>query len=454
MARHCTSKMFQKNNILVLEDSEHSFLILGKDLMESIRGSSPDEGVSDCDYRDEQSAVSSVSNCNCNTATDNKVDLLLKAEQKNVEGSENNTVMQEHEYEKKITTFQDEVALALRETSKNRRMLRSVGGSIDEIDSALDYMEQSVHSTIYLTSAEMSRSSATVETQAAISSMEKASVSASIESLIQDAMNETEEQWRGTSWDQTEFSAADSRKLQDHLQKRNTSDVDPRDLEIMHLKLMNKALREQNERLKNKVRGCSIELENSKLKEEMVNLNQQLESLGNIEDVFSEIMTQLETYEKIIDVLRDENLTKDFRAIKIENDALLMEKNKWSEERGSLHESNKLLKYELKLTEEKCEILKQEIDLLRTKSGTIQVDLDNTKAELAEARRTISELQAQNSDLQETEISADVYNSRIEKQEIDILRLRATEKSYLCQIELLTDENKILRDYINHTFLN
>ncbi|OXU16827.1 hypothetical protein TSAR_004644 [Trichomalopsis sarcophagae] len=370
MARQCTAKMFQQNNILVLEDSEHSFLILDKDLMESIRGSSPDEGVFDCDYNDEQymSALSSVSNYDCNTATDNEVDQLLK-EQKNVEESENNTVMQEHEFEKKIAMFHDETALALREMSENRRMISSVRGSIDEIDRALDYVEQSIHSTIYLKSAEMCRSSATVETQADFSSVETESwVVASIEALIQDDMNETD------------FSA-DSRKLQDHLQKRNTSDVDPRDLEIMHLKLMNKELKEQNERLKNK------------------------------------------------DYVEPFSLC--------------------------LHaESNKLLKYELKLNEEKCEELEKEIFLLRTKASTIQVDLDNTKAELAEARKTISELQTQNSDLQKTqEISADVYNNRIEKQEIDILRFRATEKSYLYQIELLTAGNEILRDYIIHKFL-
>lgn len=44
------SNIFQKRNILILEDSEHSFLVLGKDIMKSLRGSSPDEGVSDCDY--------------------------------------------------------------------------------------------------------------------------------------------------------------------------------------------------------------------------------------------------------------------------------------------------------------------------------------------------------------------------------------------------------------------
>lgn len=40
------SKLIQKSNILVFEESDQSYLVLGKDILGSIRGCSPDEGVS------------------------------------------------------------------------------------------------------------------------------------------------------------------------------------------------------------------------------------------------------------------------------------------------------------------------------------------------------------------------------------------------------------------------
>lgn len=44
------SSIFDKDNSLNLDDSEESFVILDKDVVESLRSSSPDEGVSECDY--------------------------------------------------------------------------------------------------------------------------------------------------------------------------------------------------------------------------------------------------------------------------------------------------------------------------------------------------------------------------------------------------------------------
>lgn len=158
--------------------------------------------------------------------------------------------------------------------SENRDLLRSVKGSIDDIDRAMDYVERSFtldalspiastrtwDSSSLLESPKRAKMIQTPRTEIQSVSEETESIIATVENQKTDAetrqaavSDETEKLLVETNKAQPGF-IEDSSKLQDHSQKTNTSDIDPRDLEIMQLKMMNETLKEQIERLEENVR--------------------------------------------------------------------------------------------------------------------------------------------------------------------------------------------------------
>ncbi|XP_016839862.1 uncharacterized protein LOC100678181 isoform X2 [Nasonia vitripennis] len=401
------------DDTLNFNDIEKSFVILQKDV-ESIRASSPGEGMSECDYSDQLSIFSSIS-CR-NTENDSREILREKKQLRN-------------ERFERIAMYQKEVFSALHELT---RKLDSLKASSDEPNNGID---SSVNSSD--------------------NSLNRVDTIAQTETMLDDD-SEQESEVSRKSFDSIETSMTRTQCV-----SAETESVAPHGVEADTLSAVGTLCMSTEPEVQ---RTTEIATESIKFQapntlmarssasaEHLANAGISLSAIEDLDKIMDQQTMELldrervvkKTLEKEALLLRENctELTINLEAVKGENDALHMEMDEWSEERERLYELNKLLKCKLESKEEEYEMLKSEIDLLRTKSGTIQVDLDNTKAELAEARRTISE------------ISADVYNNRIEKQEIDILRLRATEKSYLCQIELLTDENKILRNYIDR-FLN
>ncbi|XP_008213313.1 uncharacterized protein LOC100678181 isoform X1 [Nasonia vitripennis] len=434
------------DDTLNFNDIEKSFVILQKDV-ESIRASSPGEGMSECDYSDQLSIFSSIS-CR-NTENDSREILREKKQLRN-------------ERFERIAMYQKEVFSALHELT---RKLDSLKASSDEpnngIDSSVNSSDNSLNRVDTI---------AQTETMLDDDSEQESEVSRKSFDSIETSMTRTQcvsaetESVAPHGVEADTLSAVGTLCMSTEPEVQRTTEIATESIKFQAPNTLMARSSASAEHLANAgISLSAIEGKKSCILPDSSFTVQDLTERGKKERDFNnklcedldKIMDQQtmelldrervvkKTLEKEALLLRENctELTINLEAVKGENDALHMEMDEWSEERERLYELNKLLKCKLESKEEEYEMLKSEIDLLRTKSGTIQVDLDNTKAELAEARRTISE------------ISADVYNNRIEKQEIDILRLRATEKSYLCQIELLTDENKILRNYIDR-FLN
>lgn len=104
--------------------------------------------------------------------------------------------------------------------SENRDLLRSVRGSIDDIDMAMDYMEQSVLSFSPTESTRTRKSS--LSSDLTLVSLRSAEMTQTPATKTQSASVETE----------SIIFFADSRKLQDYSQKTNASDVDSREKNV------------------------------------------------------------------------------------------------------------------------------------------------------------------------------------------------------------------------------
>ncbi|OXU30974.1 hypothetical protein TSAR_010067 [Trichomalopsis sarcophagae] len=480
-----TSIFDHSDDTLNFNDIDKSFVILQKDV-ESIRASYPDEGMSECDYSAPETDTSAQPSSESGKAYSPLVvhrafynkcirktifDQLSIFWSINCSNTENDSreILREkkqlrNERFEKIAMYQKEVLSALHELT---RKLDSLKASADEpnngIDSLVNSSDNSLNRVDTIAQTEtMLDDDSEQESKVSRKSFDSIEtsmtrtqcVSAEIESVALHGVEADTLSAVGTLCMSTEPEvrtteiATESIKFQPPITLMPGSSAS-----VEHLANAGLSLSEIEGKKSCILPDSSLTVQHltERGKKERAFLDKSCEDLNKIMELLDRERIVKKILEKEVLLLRENctELTRKLEAVKGENDALHMEMNEWSEERERLYESNKLLKCKLESKKEEYEMLKKEIDLLRTKSGTIQVDLDNTKAELAEARRTISELQTQNSDLQKTEISADVYNNLIEKQEIDILRFRATEKSYLYRIELLTDENKLLRNYFD-----